>query len=72
MWEVEEKSTIIYKEDVVFEKAGAITKEEIMNAAKKCALKKFTVKDATTNAELSPADFPRVGTFLITAYNEAA
>jgi hypothetical protein len=72
MWEVEEKSTIIYEEDVVFEKAGAITQEEIMNAARKCAIKKFTVKDATTNAELSPADFPRTGTFIIAAYNEAA
>jgi hypothetical protein len=71
MWEVEEKSVIICGGTVVLEKDGAITAEEILEAARKVAVKKFVVKDIN-GSELSPADFPRTGTFIIAAYNEAA
>ncbi len=71
IWENKEVFRIIYNGEPVTEKEGELTSEDVMKAARKVGLKKFTV-NTLTGTELTPEDFPISEHIVLVPYNEAA
>lgn len=68
-----EKNAIWYNDEKIFEKAGALTAEDVKNAARQVGIQgKFDVYDYDTGEELTPSDFPYNGDIEIEPRHTAA
>lgn len=64
---------VIYNGEVVFEKEGALTAEDVKKAAREAGIRgKFDVYDAETGEELLPSNFPYDGSVEIEPRHTAA